>query len=71
MIVWIVLRTISGILLASISFGLWTLFSMFVLIFDLAVLAVLLFLMFKAYNNQRFLLPIVGPIAEKQSLSGL
>lgn len=29
-----------------------------------------LYLMFKAYNNQRVVLPIIGPIAEKQAYSG-
>jgi uncharacterized membrane protein len=36
-------------------------------IFGLAVLGVWLFLMFKAYNNQKFVLPIIGPLAEKQA----
>jgi uncharacterized membrane protein len=32
-------------------------------------LIVWLMLMFKAYNNQRLSLPIIGPIAEKQAAS--
>jgi uncharacterized membrane protein len=65
----IVLSIISGVILASLSFGLWSIFRMIILIFDLAILAAWLFLMFKAYNNQRFVLPIVGPLAEKQAYS--
>lgn len=67
MVVWIVLRTIASILLASFSFAIWSLFSMMMLIFDLGILAVMLFLMFKAYNNQRVTLPVIGPLAAKQS----
>lgn len=64
----IILSIISGIILTS-SFGLWSIFRMIILVFDLAVLAAWLFLMFKAYNNQRFVLPVVGPLAEKQANS--
>ena len=65
----IVLSIISGIILSSLSFGLWSIFRMVILVFDLAILGAWIFLMFKAYNNQRFVLPIVGPLAEKQSYS--
>jgi uncharacterized membrane protein len=33
----------------------------------LGCLALWLFLMYKAYNNQKFMLPIIGPLAEKQA----
>jgi uncharacterized membrane protein len=36
-------------------------------IFWLACLALWLYLMYKAYNNQRFVVPIIGPMAEKQA----
>jgi uncharacterized membrane protein len=36
-------------------------------VFGLAILGVWLFLMYKAYNNQKFVLPIIGPLAEKQA----
>ena len=65
----IVPSIISGVILSSLSFGLWSIFHMIYLVFDLAVLAAWIFLMFKAYNNQRVVLPIVGPLAEKQSYS--
>jgi uncharacterized membrane protein len=38
-------------------------------IFYLAVLAAWIFLMVQAYNNKRFVLPIIGAIAEKQANS--
>ena len=43
-----------------IALAMWPLFS-------LALLAVWLFLMYKAYNNEKFVLPIIGPLAEKQA----
>ena len=36
-------------------------------IFGLACFALWLFLIFKAYNNQKIVLPIIGPLAEKQA----
>jgi uncharacterized membrane protein len=33
----------------------------------LGCLAVWLYMMFKAYNNQKVVLPIIGPLAEKQA----
>ncbi|MGH9592598.1 MAG: DUF4870 domain-containing protein [Bryobacteraceae bacterium] len=38
-----------------------------ILIYQCAGLALFLFLMYKAYNKERFVLPIVGPMAEKQA----
>jgi len=45
-----------------ISFLLW-------LAFSLGALALWLFLMYKAYNKERFVLPVIGPLAEKQAQS--
>ena len=33
----------------------------------LAILACWIFLMYKAYNNERFMLPVIGPLAAKQA----
>ena len=43
------------------------LFSAIFLIYPLAWLALWVTLMYKAYNRERFLLPIIGPLAEKQA----
>ncbi len=37
------------------------------LVLLLAGVALWLFLMYKAYSNQKFVLPVVGPLAEKQA----
>jgi uncharacterized membrane protein len=36
-------------------------------LFGLACLAVWAFLIYKAYNNEKFKLPIIGDLAEKQA----
>jgi uncharacterized membrane protein len=36
-------------------------------IFGLGCLVLFVFLMYKAYNNQKIVLPIIGPLAEKQA----
>jgi uncharacterized membrane protein len=64
--VYIVLFIISGVLLlvpfigAAISVAIH-------LILGFGTFALWLFLMYKAYNNERFVLPIIGPLAEKQA----
>jgi len=44
----------------SFSFSLYSLFR-------LVILVAQIFMMFKAYNNERFKLPVIGDIAEKQA----
>jgi len=63
MIVYIVLRIIIG-QLWLVSFGLAALLGMLV---GIGELILVLFLAFKAYNNQRIVLPVIGPLAEKQA----
>jgi uncharacterized membrane protein len=63
MIVYIILRIIIG-QLWLVSFGLAALLGMLV---GIGELILVLFLAFKAYNNQRIVLPVIGPLAEKQA----
>jgi len=64
--VYIVMFIVSGVLLvvpfvgAAISVALH-------LIIGFGGFALWLFLMYKAYNKERFVLPIIGPLAEKQA----
>jgi uncharacterized membrane protein len=62
----IVLSMVFGILALTTHF-LWPLFIMIRLCIGLGGFVIWLFLMFKAYNNEKYMLPIVGPIAEKQA----
>jgi uncharacterized membrane protein len=61
----IVLSIFSSMLLAM-SYSLAPLISLLWGVFGLATLAIWAFLMYKAYNNERFVVPMVGPLAEKQ-----
>jgi uncharacterized membrane protein len=36
-------------------------------VFGFGFFALWLFLMYKAYNKEKFVLPIIGPLAEKQA----
>jgi uncharacterized membrane protein len=45
----------------------WYLMSLIGMLLALGGLAIWLILMFKAYNNERFKLPIIGDLAEKQA----
>lgn len=62
----IVLSVVSTVIAAA-SWGLSSLFSLVILCFNLAALVCWIYLMYKAYNNERVVLPIVGPLAEKQA----
>jgi uncharacterized membrane protein len=59
--------TIVSTILFAISFWLGSLFSIVHLLYTLAIFLLWLFMMWKTYNNQRVVLPVVGPLAEKQS----
>jgi len=65
---WIVLQVISlsfrtiPVLGVLISFALW-------LCLFFGGLCVWLYVMYKAYNNERVVLPVIGPMAEKQANS--
>ena len=70
---WIALSMLLGIIfgilgLASGGF-MWLILIPLRLIIGLGGFILWLFLMFKAYNNEKYSLPIVGPIAEKQANS--
>jgi uncharacterized membrane protein len=59
---------------ANIAWGIiiaatWRFTSLFFLgsLLHLAELAIMIFMAFKAYQNEKFVLPIIGPLAEKQA----
>ena len=54
-------------LLFTPGMGLWGLMSLIWLVIRLAMFAAWIFLMFKAYNNEEFKLPIIGDLAAKQA----
>ncbi|MFN3325402.1 MAG: DUF4870 domain-containing protein [Bryobacteraceae bacterium] len=50
--------------IALLPFGLWLALTP---IYSLAVLAIWLFMMWKTYNHQKVVLPVIGELAEKQA----
>lgn len=69
LIIAVVWGAVSGTL-AVVSLGvLWSLLSLVWVVLRLAFFLTWLFMMYKAYNNERFELPFIGPIAAKQAAS--
>ncbi len=67
-VVGMVLSTVSYIFVAVPFVG-WMIYILLWTAFSLGVLALWLFLMYKAYNKERFVLPVIGAWAEKQAQS--
>jgi uncharacterized membrane protein len=67
----VVLISIVGSILTSVFYSVPMIGTLFAILFhtllSLVFLLVWLFLMYKAYNNEKFMLPILGPLAEKQA----
>ena len=64
-----VFYVIVSILLGVLFAATWAWGSLFMLsaLIRLAFFVLWIFLMYKAYNNQRFKLPVIGDLAEKQA----
>jgi uncharacterized membrane protein len=58
---------IVGFVLAFIPVLGWILDLILWLIFWFGSLALVIFLIYKAYNNEKFLLPVIGKLAEQQA----
>jgi uncharacterized membrane protein len=69
-VAWFIFSIALNIVFAGLALaggGLWSLFILFRLVIGLGGLLLWLFLMFKAYNNERYELPVIGPLAAKQA----
>jgi len=64
-VVWIAFAIVSSII-AMVPFIGWLTVLLWP-IFGLAFFALWLVLMYKAYNRERWVLPVIGPLAEKQA----
>ena len=64
---WIALSILIRIMLQILPFSLWFLMSLINLVVWLAIAVLWIMLMVKAYQNQKWVLPIIGPLAEKQA----
>jgi len=67
-VIGMVLSTVSYVFVAVPFIG-WLIYILLWTAFSLGVLALWLFLMYKAYNKERFVLPVIGAWAEKQAQS--
>ena len=67
---WFIFSIALNIVFAGLALaggGMWSLFLLFRLVIGLGGFLLWLFLMFKAYNGERYQLPVIGPMAEKQA----
>ena len=67
-VIGMVLSTVSYVFVAVPFIG-WLIYILLWTAFSLGILALWLFLMYKAYNKERFVLPVIGAWAEKQAQS--
>jgi uncharacterized membrane protein len=63
----IALRIVFSVLFSILPYSMWALFGMLSLLLSLCYIAAWVFLMYKAYNRERFKIPIIGDLAEKQA----
>jgi uncharacterized membrane protein len=66
-IAWFVFLVVLGIFTAALSFMGWFFILALHRLVYLAFLALIVMLMYKAYNNEKWVLPVIGPLAEKQA----
>jgi len=64
---WIIFGIFTAILRSLLNYSLWFIPNLLSLGVGLAFIGVWLFLMYKAYNKERFKIPVIGDIAEKQA----
>ena len=68
-VAWVVVSVVFNIIIGILShiLGIFSILWFIGPLIGLAFFLVWLFLMFKAYNNERYMLPVIGEIALKQS----
>lgn len=66
-VAWILLYIALGFVESLLPWSLWHLVSMLSTLLSLALLCIALWLMYRAYHNERFKLPVIGDLAEKQA----
>lgn len=66
-VAWIVLYLGLGLLQSLMPWTLWHVMATLSTLVSLGLFCVALWLMYRAYSNERFKLPIIGDLAEKQA----
>lgn len=64
---WIILSFATMALFMAMGGFMWTILLMFRMLIWLACFGIWLLLVYKAYNNEKFKLPVIGDLAEKQA----
>jgi len=70
-VVWIIFWIAVSIVSIALPLGIGFMISLFHLVIWLGGFIVWLFLMWKAYNNEKFMLPVIGPMAAAQANRGI
>lgn len=69
-IAWVVVGIAANIvtgIMARMSLGLGSMFGILVLLLELALFVFWIFLIFQAYSNKQFKVPVIGDLAAKQA----
>jgi len=66
-VAWFAVYFVMGILSAMFPLQLWSVMWMLYSLLGLAFFLLWVFLMYKAYNNEQFKLPVIGDLAAKQA----
>ena len=66
-VAWIAVYIALGTVESLLPWSAWHFFSMLSTFMSLALLCIALWLMYRAYNHERFKLPVIGNLAEKQA----
>ena len=64
---WIIFTIFTTILRSFLNYTLWFIPNLLSLAVGLAFFGIWLFLMYKAFNKERFKIPVIGDMAEKQA----
>ena len=66
-VIQILLSILFTIMRTFLPFSMWMILSMISMLMSLCFLAAWIFLMYKAYNREKFKIPVIGDLAEKQA----
>ena len=66
-VIWIAWSIVSGILFIGSLGVLWHVVLLSWLLLRIAFFLLWLFMLYKAYNNERYMLPFIGPLAARQA----
>ena len=66
-VAWIVVYLALGMLQSLLPWSLWHFVATLSSLVSLAIFCGVLWLMYRAYNNERFKIPVIGELAEKQA----